>query len=411
MLKTETAGAVTALSLFCVYLAWGLNTPLIGAAFLVLSMSCGAYALLRGALEKQWPILLLIAALLVISLGSPSDSWDARSIWLFHGKRIFLDQSLSAQLDGYARWSQIDYPVFVPVVMASLAELIGGWNEILPKSAVVWIMLPALLIIFSRLGAVYQRMAMACLTLLCGSIWLVNGYMDGLLGVYFVAGFCVAYWWVGPAGTEAGMDTLRPWLRGATTFSILAILALLKNEGVVLLACVCASIGMVFLLKNRRLPPWSLIALCVLSLLPIVLWKAAVATHGIKSELASSNLLEFFLGRWRNAYFHLLILRTMVWRVEFVVPLVMLLVSWRGLRRDMHAQSAILAAGLYFLIIYLVYLATPNDIRWHLATSADRTILPVCMLLSYAGLSRLGPMYWSGLCARLTAARSTVRIS
>ena len=48
-------------------------------------------------------IIFLLATYVILS--SPVTAWDARSIWFFHAKRIFFDNSLYAQLDGYAGWS------------------------------------------------------------------------------------------------------------------------------------------------------------------------------------------------------------------------------------------------------------------------------------------------------------------
>ena len=73
--------------------------------------------------------------LMIIVLGNPTYFWDAWVIWLFHAKRIFLEQSIIAQLDGYALWSHNDYPVIAPTFAASLATLVGSWNNIFPKLA------------------------------------------------------------------------------------------------------------------------------------------------------------------------------------------------------------------------------------------------------------------------------------
>ena len=89
------------------------------------------------------PLVLVACALVLIALGSPSDGWDPRSIWLFHAKRIFLEGSLYAQLDDYAPWSHNDYPALVPLLMASAAGLLGHWNELLPKAVAPLLLLPA----------------------------------------------------------------------------------------------------------------------------------------------------------------------------------------------------------------------------------------------------------------------------
>ena len=71
--------------------------------------------------------------IIIISLGTPTYEWDPRSIWLFHAKRIFYDNSIFSVVDNYAVFSQNDYPTLAPALAASLASLIGHWNEVFPK--------------------------------------------------------------------------------------------------------------------------------------------------------------------------------------------------------------------------------------------------------------------------------------
>ena len=59
-----------------------------------------------------------LIVLMIIVLGNPTYAWDAWAIWLFHAKRIFLEQSITAQLDQYALWSHNDYPVIAPAFAA-----------------------------------------------------------------------------------------------------------------------------------------------------------------------------------------------------------------------------------------------------------------------------------------------------
>ena len=66
--------------------------------------------------------------IIFISLGTATDGWDARSIWLFHAKRIFYENSIFSGLDDYASFSHNAYPTIAPAFASSLATLIGYWN-------------------------------------------------------------------------------------------------------------------------------------------------------------------------------------------------------------------------------------------------------------------------------------------
>ena len=52
----------------------------------------------------------IIISLLILSLGSVTVDWDARSMWLFHSKRIFLDNNLYAGFDKYMPELENAYP-------------------------------------------------------------------------------------------------------------------------------------------------------------------------------------------------------------------------------------------------------------------------------------------------------------
>ena len=71
--------------------------------------------------------------IIFVSLGTPTFEWDPRSIWLFHAKRIFFDQSIFSIADNYAAFSHNEYPSLAPAFASSLAVLVGHWNEVFPK--------------------------------------------------------------------------------------------------------------------------------------------------------------------------------------------------------------------------------------------------------------------------------------
>jgi len=68
------------------------------------------------------------------------------------------------------------------------------------------------------------------------------------------------------------------------------------------------------------------------------------------------------------------------------VPLVLLLVLWARTWRVSAARAALLVAVAYLGVLFAVYLSTPHDLAWHLATSAKRVALPVQLLLMYGVL-------------------------
>lgn len=235
------------------------------------------------------PLVLVACALVLIALGSPSDGWDPRSIWLFHAKRIFLEGSLYAQLDDYAPWSHNDYPALVPLLMASAAGLLGHWNELLPKAVAPLLLLPALLLIAPSLRSRWLVALFALLLLSTGREMLLNGYMDALVAVYAVAVVATAV----RARTTGG----RPRAGELIAFVLLvAVLSMLKNEGAVLAAVLTASVLVDGLLRERRLA-WHIVLAVLVALLPLLAWKLSVDGAGVGNDLAGSDMKGQLLAR------------------------------------------------------------------------------------------------------------------
>ena len=117
------------------YLILSLNFPqlLIKINFIIfLTTVLIFYA--RNFLENPF-LKIFFLFIIFISLGTPTFEWDARSIWLFHAKRIFYENSIFFLVDNYAQFSHNDYPKLAPAFASSLAVLVGHWNEVFPKLA------------------------------------------------------------------------------------------------------------------------------------------------------------------------------------------------------------------------------------------------------------------------------------
>lgn len=336
---------------------------------------CAAWSLLALRDGRAAWMLGIVAVLLVLALGSPTDEWDPRSIWMLHAKRIYLEGSLYAQLDGYAIFSHNDYPSLLPLWSATSAKVVGHWNEIFPKAAATLLLLPALLLIARSLRTWWAAGLFAVAVLEVGGRYLVDGYMDAFLAVYAVAALAMAIQPRSNTGDGA-------WFNLAAYAALSAVLTLIKNEGAVLAILVAAVAVATSLLRDRRMP-WGVLAAFALSMLPLVAWKLAVAGADLGNDLAQSDLKGQLLARLPDLAPTLLILKAML-RSAVWVPLVLLLVLWTRTWRVPAARAGLAVAAAYFGVLFVVYLSTPHDLVWHLATSAKRVALPVQLLLMYA---------------------------
>ena len=131
--------------------------------------------------------MLFFLSLLILCLGSALTDWDARSVWLFHAKRIYIDNDLYGGFDNYMPELMNAYPLIAPSLSATLAKLIGHWNEIFPKSTNILLVLPAVLIqCFFLKDSKFKLMWLMFILLFSGRI-LINGRTDGLVAIYFVS--------------------------------------------------------------------------------------------------------------------------------------------------------------------------------------------------------------------------------
>ncbi|WP_295577409.1 hypothetical protein [uncultured Stenotrophomonas sp.] len=327
------------------------------------------------------PLLLVVIALVLIALGSPSDGWDPRSIWLFHAKRMYLEGSLYAQLDDYAPWSHNDYPALGPLMMAAAAGLAGHWNELLPKAAAPLLLLPALLLIAPSFRGRWSAALFALLLLRLGREMLGNGYMDALVAVYAVAAVATAMRWRTRGNQQSTSELVAFTL-------LLAVLSILKNEGGVLAALLAATVLIEGLLRERGLH-WHILVATVLALLPLLAWKLTVAHAGVGNDLAGSDMAAQLLARLGRADEAMLIVKRLLLDTWVWLPLLALAVLWRPMLRAPAASAAVLAALAYAALLLLVYMATPHDLDWHLRTSVERVRMPVSLLLVFAVLVAL----------------------
>lgn len=338
---------------------------------------CALWSLLALRDGRAAWMLGIVAVLLVLALGSPTDEWDPRSIWMLHAKRIYLENSLYAQLDGYAIFSHNDYPSLMPLWSATAVRVVGHWNEIFPKAAATLLLLPPLLLIARSLRTWWAAGLLAVAVLEVGGRYLVDGYMDAFLAVYVVAALAVA---IQPRRDAAE----GAWFNLAAYAALSAVLTLIKNEGAVLAILVGVVAVGTALLRDRRMP-WGLLAAFAVSMLPLLAWKLAVAGADLGNDLAQSDLKGQLLARLPELAPSVLILKALL-RSAVWVPLVLLLVLWARTWRVSAARAGLAVAAAYFAVLFAVYLSTPHDLAWHLATSAKRVALPVQLLLMYAVL-------------------------
>lgn len=348
--------------------AWSAGLHLSVLIFLAVFIYSLVYCFKKSPLHVI-SILLISTIFVLLILSHPVTDWDARSIWFFHAKQIYYEDSLFAQLFGYARWSHTDYPVLVPSLAASLAKLFGFWNEIFPRASVVMALAPGFFLgayVFRSYGLFAAWFS--AVILICQG-WLLNGYMDAIVAVYFSLGLALAVQANISSRNSESVSTIFPFLGIGVCFFHLS---LLKNEGLIL------AILMVFAAVPAmwRRPSNSLIPL-VLLLFYVVLWKLPVSLAGIETDLTANDgilsrgiqrvqdptswsmLIDYF---HRNSYpFYTLF--------GFLTVGAVFSKKWQ-----FNWLPALIALIAYMMVLLVVFLTTYHDLAWHLSTTEERLV-------------------------------------
>lgn len=360
--------AFTALNLLNLLL-WtaGLHLPV--WAWAALLLTCLWQTLRHQRLNGLIAIGLLVLCL-VIPLLSPVTEWDARSIWMFHGKRIFLDGTLYAQLDNYAPYTHNEYPVIVPAIAASLARALGRWNEIVPRVSVAIALAPPLFFaayLFRSLagyGMWIVLMLKVCLAELLG------GYMDSLVAIHFaLALVAVAEIYRRGADREAPLPAGPAWVLAASMLHLL----FLKNEGSVMAGLLVVAL-LPACVRRPRLALYTVLPWLVFALV----WKLPVSYAGITNDLLrNGSLLERGLRRLQSYEEFGLILHffNILSQAYFLVLAGLLAVVALMGRRLWFVVPSLLTLMAYVAVLFTVFLTTYSDLRWHLQTAADRVLM------------------------------------
>ena len=267
--------------------------------------------------EKNKFLILFLLALIIISLGTPTDSWDARSIWLFKAKEFFYDHSIISIKNNYAEFSHNNYPSIAPAFAAGLSTLIGYWNEIYPKAGLTLMFIPPLIIISRFFDNNFFLISISIILFIIGK-FLVNGELDGLVALYFVSSLIIIY----------NLKNLNNdiFYQCLILIFFLIILSLLKAEGAVLL--ICSFIGSMLTFYKKKYLCKNLIISFFVSIIPVLIWNYFCIYNNI-GNTNSNNIFNIndFTNRILYLKNYILIFEYLLLNEKFLFGLIVFLVS------------------------------------------------------------------------------------
>lgn len=316
------------------------------------------------------PISIYILFLLKILL-PPAGAHDTRFIWLFHAKMIYFGEGLSGLSDlanvAYD-FSHASYPKLLPMLMGRSALMAGIWNEHLPKFGILILFSTSFSSILALTKSNFIRLFL--LVVLIGlpekHIW--NGYADGYLTC--LASLSILYFLKWSKTNQVKL------LKQA--LALIFIVSFLKTEGTVLSFILMTTFILSIVKKCNNLK--YILSIIVFSISPILMWHKFKKSLSLKSWLTlDSNLVSRIFERISSAeilkigeeFIH------QFWRSLTIVLIVTILLKVRS-QIKLDKAPLIYLLIIFFLynsVLFGVYLATPHELNWHLATSIDRTLI------------------------------------
>ena len=314
-------------------------------------------------------------------LSLPLTDWDARSIWFLHAKMIYLANSLG-QSAGWQNlsiaFSHPDYPILIPALAAQAAYVMGFWNEYIPKIALFFMLVPAVIWLFSFYRRSFCFGILILLIPFSFSKWIWNGYMDGYLALYFSIAVLLTGRYIKQSQT---IDVI-------SAFCCLIVLLYIKNEGALLGIIGIFSTTLIILAKKKFisarqgfLTNWRYYLVGLMALLPFVIWDLYKRQWGISNDLevGTTQFFSRIATRLSDGLYQLIVVNLFKQAAGSLLLLGSLYIVSIAQKKWIVKESlpALCVAFIYTIALFIVYLSTPYDLLWHLNTSIERTMLPV----------------------------------
>jgi hypothetical protein len=347
---------------------------------------------------------LLVSGLRWAKVQPLGASWDAWAMWLHKGHLLYAFGHIPTAFftsKAYLYMHQ-NYPLLVPLVNAEWFHFAGfnvvtlhaqywfiycaelwalGYTASRRARPIVWAPLLCMLAVTPNLvfgqTSLYADIPMA-LFLLLAALWLGE--------------------WVGRADAQA--SAVAPLV---IAILMLGAAANTKNEGMTGAIALIAGAWVVLLLARRRSAPLRRLALASVGFLAMVApWQLWLAVHHVGGDIPIGKgidpvyLIDHLnrLGPSASAFYHNAI--SSGWDGLVVIALVLLLVGLCVGRLRREASFFLVAAGLNVAAILWVYVISPINLTWWLATSANRTDDGFVLTIAAATFALCGQMLPAG---------------
>jgi hypothetical protein len=373
--------------------------------FLKFSLSNFALIILFTAIAIHWS-----QDLLKSIIYEPIWAWDARSIWYFKAKQLYVANGLNANtgINGLFSMNHVhaEYPLMLPTLGALLAKYVGYWNEYLPKSNLLFLWVGVLLAFYSLKSMhIISKVIIFITLLIISPFYLKIGYMDVWLGIYASLSilFLIEY-------TETFKSDYL-----LSSLSCLIFCNYIKHDAsLIAVSIIISYLGLILFSRNWRFLRYTLfktikiLPLLIILLLPLFIWIYYKTKWNISATDFDFGKLKQFstYSKTFTKEKYDLIYNNMIAPIEFAkVILVLGLVILASIFYAKSSKFSVpiikngtikcmfpfLASTIFAIGMVVIYCLSIRDLSWHLSTSADRLRLDLLFisLPSLYGVTKL----------------------
>jgi len=381
----------------CSIIASVFRRPMFTVEFALLLVLSGIVAFRSRAMPIKMPALrqwrvpamgLILAGALGMSLPglilrterAPHGYWDGFAIWNMHARFIYRDGA--NWKNGIQRTFLPDYPLLTPMLTARLWRYAGQDAPEAGAMLGIAFVLSGIAVLTLTLSQLREKSlaALIAVILLGTPNYLEHGtsqYADVPLSVFILCTIALICFYFQHEGGRRGLLVLAGFTAGCAGWT--------KNEGLLFIAATCGVLLLPSLRKPaatfRRFAPFS--AGLLIPLAAIVFFKLTVAPPNYMLQgRQSQELIRQMLDSGR----HIAILRSFVstawtfglWTVQPLIPLLAFIGLRKIDRETLQSFGWLTGIGIILLVLagyYVVFLATPIPLQYHLESTLDRLLL------------------------------------
>jgi hypothetical protein len=337
---------------------------------------------------------IFIFFILIFSLGIPLNDWDGKYIWMFHAKRIFYEKNLFIQLDNYLPYTHNDYPALVSSLSASIASFFNLWNNQIPKLSSALMLCPTIIFLNSVIKDNVVKVIFFTLFIWVVEKTFLSGSVDDILASYTLCSFVITYL------LFFNEKYAKKKIIFFLAFTFITITTLIKNEGTVIIITLFTTSFILKKIIQKKNINLKIYLTYLFSLLPIIFWKIECFKSGISSDIININLINNLQSRIEDLRNFWNIFNYMILNKSILLPLLLFFCTNCYIVKFISKKNSFfifkskslqieyllfcsIFTFIYLLILFFVYLSTPNDLVWHLSTSAYRVVMPIGLILIF----------------------------